>query len=276
MSTPVIRQSVATSIENAVATVTLGAGTAVGDLLLIFHGNDFYTAAALPTPTSSQTLSGLTLQATADQGTNQAHVKFWTAVITVAGTQTVSANRVTDEEISLHVIVLDGSTVDTASFLDGSAATGGATASSTSMVAPAVSPTTTDALLFCMVQTNGSVNGVPTFTPPSGMTERTDVADGFFSGASTASLVLAASGTTGTKTFTCTLSQGYASASVTIKGGASTGTANGGRVQQSRSPFPSQNPYGPGYPRLPGTRVKGAPPASTPTRPPYIGWGWGI
>src|SRR3954452_20911330 len=220
MSTPVIRQAVAASVENAVATVTLGAGTAVGDLLLIFHGNDFYTAAALPTPTSSQTLSGLSPQGTADQGSSQAHVKFWTAVTTVAGTQTVSGNRVTDEEVSLHVIVLDGSTVNTASFIDGTVATGGATAATTAMVAPAVSPSTADALLVSMVQTNGATSATPSFTQPSGMTERTDVADGFFAGSSTAFLVLSASGTTGTKTCTCTASQGYATVSVAIKGGA--------------------------------------------------------
>src|SRR4051812_159135 len=219
MSTPVIRQAVAASVENAVATVTLGAGTAVGDLLLIFHGNDFYTAAGLPTPTSSQALSGLTLRGTADQGASQAHVKFWTAVTTVAGTQTGSGNRVTDEEVSLHVIVLDGSTVNTASFIDGTVATGGATASTTAMVAPAVSPSTADALLVSMVQTNGAASATPSFTQPSGMTERTDVADGFFTGSSTASLVLSASGTTGTKTFTCTATQGYATVSVAVKGG---------------------------------------------------------
>src|SRR3954468_22670368 len=213
MSTPVIRQAVAAAVENAVATVTLGAGTAVGDLLLIFHGNDFFTAAGMPTPTSSQTLNSKTLQATADQGSNQAHLKLWTAIVTVAGTQTVTGPVSSTEEVTCQVIVIDGSTVDTANFIDNAVTTGGSTTSSTSHVAPAVSPVTADALLVCSAQSNGATGGVISYTPPGGMTEQTDVNDGAFSAATTATLTLGASGTTGTKTFTCSASQGYATIS---------------------------------------------------------------
>ena len=244
MSTPTIRQSVATTAAGAAATVTLGAGTAIGDVLLIFHGNDFFAASGMTTPTSSQTLSGMTLRATADPGTNEAHFKFWTAVVTVAGTQTVTTNNVGGEEGSCHVIVLDGTTVD-AAILDGSAATGTAvTPGSASQIAPAVSPSTSDALLFCAAQSDGQ-SGQATYTAPSGMTERTDSTDGSTTGSSTASLVLSASGSTGTKTFTASHSAGYATVSVAVKG--PTGAAAPGLGSSARS--------GPGHRRGPLGRM---------------------
>ena len=222
MSTPTVRQYVAgATADGAGVTVTLGAGTASGDLLVIFHCNDYSTAALLPNPTSSQTLSGLTLRATGDQGTNTAHVKCWTALTTVGGSQTVTGAAEGFEEVTVHVVVIDGSTINSSDFMDGAAGSQGP--GSNSHVAPSVSPSTTDALLFCAAGSSSS-SGSQTYTAPGGMTERTDVSDGLYGCVgSVASQILAASGATGTKTFTCSAFTDFATASIAIKGGSGGG-----------------------------------------------------
>jgi hypothetical protein len=235
MSTPVIRSVVASAATTAGTTlvVTLAASTAVGDLLLIFHGHDWDTAAGMTTPTFSQAVTGTTLQGTSDNGANTAHARMWTAVTTVAGAQTVTSHTAdSGAESSLHVIVIDGSTVDTASYIDGTVTTGGSTTTATAQVAPAVVPVTSDALLVCMVQTDGLGGVPPSYTPPTGMAERSDVTDGTFTSGSTASVTLAASGSTGTKTFTATTSRPYVTISAAIKGG----TGGGGAAPASDIP----------------------------------------
>lgn len=215
MATPTIREAVAAAKSGADPSVTTGAGTAVDDVLVCFHGRDFYTTADMNAPTG--TAGTWTLQATGDNGVNSAHVKVWTRPVTVGGAQTVICGRSTvgDEENWCHVIVVTGA--DTATPADGAA--GGNGAASTSHVAPSVSPATSDALLLCGAQSAGPAG---TYTPPSGMTEQTDLKDdgnggsGFAAG-STASLVLTASGATGTKTFTFSASTAYATASIAIK-----------------------------------------------------------
>lgn len=224
MSTPVIRQAVGAATSGTNATATLGAGTAIGDLLVIFHGNDWNTLSGLNTPTSSQTLNSMTLQGTADAGSNACHVKVWTAIVTVGGSQTVTCNVTpSGEEVGCHVVVIDGTTVDTSSsaaFLDGTPAGNFSTTSTTPWIAPAITTSTSDALLLCFAVADGTTGTPCSFTPPSGMTEQTDVTDGAFSGSSVASLVLTSSGSTGTKSFTPSRSSGYAAASIALKGAA--------------------------------------------------------
>ena len=231
MSTPSIRQVVSIFVSGgSVATVNTGAGTAVDDLLVCFAGNDWNAATAFNTPSGTAGTWGL--QATGDNGANNAHQKLWTRKVTVGGAQTVTVPTTGDaEEISNTTFVLTGQDLTTP--VDGAAGGNGTTA-----VAPSVSPATSDALLLCGVQANG-VSGQGTFTPPSGMTEQSDITDGTFSSASTASLVLSASGATGTKAFTPTAATtGWASASIAIKGAGVTPTAKAGPETQGQVGFP--------------------------------------
>lgn len=230
MATPTIREVVAASTSASPATVNTGAGTAVGDVLVCFAGNDWNTAAVFGTPTG--TAGTWTLQATGDRGTNNGHLKVWTRAVTVGGAQSVAVPTVgSAEEVFNTTFVLTGA--DTTTPADGTPA-GSNAAASTSQVAPSVSPATADALLLCGVQC--SPDGSVTYTPPSGMTERSDITDGSFAAQSTASLVLSASGATGTKTFTATAADAYASASIAIRG------AGGAAAPPPRPPLvgPSQ------------------------------------
>ncbi len=230
MATPTIREVVSTATSGANATVTTGAGTAVNDLLVTFFGNDAYAATFMTTPTG--TAGTWTFQVLGDPATDGPHLKIWTRFVTAGGAQTVTVAQHDGEEVFNTTFVLTGANTSTP--VDGTPAGGSGNTNTTSMVAPSVSPTTADALLLCGVQKGGS-GGAATYTPPSGMTERSDITDGTFSSQSTASLVLAASGATGTKTFTATAgaNEGYASASITLQGSGGGGgaTAIPGRPQ---------------------------------------------
>jgi hypothetical protein len=173
-----------------------------GDVLIIIHCNDFYTLAAMPTPTVGGSTTGVTAitGASADGGSNLGHAKAFyyvvgsTADLTVAVTETGTA----DEEKNLIVYVLSG--VNTTTPIDGSAA-GATTASASTHVAPSVSPTGSTAYLICHTNSGGGIN-VASYTPPSGMTEKYDASNAASMGCTGAILQLASSGATGTKTFT--------------------------------------------------------------------------
>jgi hypothetical protein len=218
VATPTIREALGVATEGVAATVNTGAGTAVDDVLVCFAGNDSGTAGGLGPPTG--TAGTWTLQATGDNGSGSAHLKVYTRPVTVGGAQTVTVSPIAGEEVCNSVVVLTGA--DTTSPADGAA--GGNGASSASHIAPAVSPATSDALLLCGAQTDGTAGSATAYAPPSGMTERTDIRDGVFSGQSVASLVLSTSGSTGTKTFTVSPNTPpYASASIAVKGAAAAG-----------------------------------------------------
>lgn len=220
MPTPAIRQAAASAAGSGTITVSLGASMAIGDLLLIFHGNDFGTAAAMETPAGSQALSNLTTQATSDMGTNGVHMRLWTAGITVAGAQNVTLTIGTSgADTGVSVLVLDGSTVDPANFLDGVATAGNVSAASTSLAAAAVSPSTSNALLACGVVGAAATAVARSYTPPTGMTEQVDMQDpNLWIAITDATQALTAAGSTGTKTFTVSPAANFASVSVAVKG----------------------------------------------------------
>jgi len=213
VATPTIREVVSAAAAGANATASTGAGTQVGDLLVCFAGNDWNQAANLGPPTG--TSGTWTLRATGDGGTNAPHLKIYTRFVTSGGVQTVTVSPSPDgEEVFTHVFVL--ADTDAATPVDGTPA-GGNGAASTSHVAPATAPATADALLLCGAQGAGTPGGTGAYTPPSGMTERTDITDGGFARSSTASLVLTSSGTTGTKTFTGP-NVAWATATIAVEG----------------------------------------------------------
>lgn len=114
---------------------------------------------------------------------------------------------------------------------------GGSSSSTTSHVAPSVNPAEANSLLICGTMEIYAGSGVATHTPPSGMTEQTDLAPSDFSPgyqySSVATQQLSGSGATGTKTFTSSISSvGGSGGSVTVslavrslQTGAATGAA---------------------------------------------------
>jgi hypothetical protein len=216
----------ATPGQVSVTTSETPTATAAGDIVVVFHGNNFYAATNMvaPTATGSPTVTAITgTGLPADGGTNLAHIKAYWYQANTAGAQTISETETGthDEEKYLIAVVLSGA--DTSTPID--AAAGSSGASSASFVAPAVSPTTSDAFLIAVASDGGGAMGGP-FTTPATYTEDAD----FAVGASNLSGVvahkqLAASGSTGTITFTATTAEPWAAVTLAIKTGGAAGPA---------------------------------------------------
>jgi hypothetical protein len=184
----------------SVTTSESPSATQVGDLVVVIYHNDYYTLAAMGTPTAtgSPTLTAVT-NGTADGGSTFAHIKAYTYVVNTGGAQTISATEggAHDEEKGMAAYVLSGA--DTSTPIDIAGNTTSATVDVTQIVS-SISPTTTDAFLIAAVN---SGNGLPatSYTSPGSMTERYDNNVGGLTSVS-ATQQLSASGATGTRTFT--------------------------------------------------------------------------
>jgi hypothetical protein len=207
--TPVIKEKLSGGASGANVTLVTGATTATGDILVAFHGNNFYTAAQLLTPTG--TAGTWSLATTGDNGSNSAHMKIWTRKVTVDGAQTVTVAPAVDEEHSIHLFVVSGA--DQTTWVDVAAGSNGA--SSTSHIAPTVDPTVFNALLLVGAQSTSLGN----YTIPStlGMAKQMEVDVGGFCTSATGAEVLGNDAPTGTRTFTLTAAGAYASASIALR-----------------------------------------------------------
>ncbi|MEU4578931.1 hypothetical protein [Nonomuraea sp. NPDC023979] len=193
----------------------------VGDTLLIIHCNDFYAFANMATPT---VLPGSPAvlpvpDGAADAGDAGAHIRSYTATVATAGAQTVSVTETGDanEEKALTVYVLAGA--DAANPVDDAAGVFGTSA--TPQPAPAVVPSTADALLICHVNSGGGAS-TASYTTPAPMVEQYEIHVGGLSGVG-ASEQLAAAGDTGTRTFTAASSVAWAAVSIAIRSAAGGG-----------------------------------------------------
>jgi hypothetical protein len=210
--TPAVTASTANPIS---VTVDGDRQPQAGDLLLIFHGNDFYGLANMPTPTVGGTTTGVTAVTTADAGSNSAHVKAYTYQVSSSGDLTVSVTETGsgDEDKVLVVYVLSGANLDDP--VDDAAGAASASAQ-TSQPAPSVTPDSEDALL---VVHNNSGGGASTasYTPPA--SPYTELYDGRAGGISYTGGVeqLSASGATGTRTITAATSVPWAAITVAIR-----------------------------------------------------------
>lgn len=227
-----IRGTVQTNTQTASATLSLSLTGAqqpnAGDVLYIVHQNDFWLASSMPTPTVGGSTTGVVSVASADGGSDAAHIKSYrftvgsTGDLTVAVTETGSA----DEEKLLAVFVLVG--VDTTTPLDGTPA--GATGAGTSHTAPSITDVaTSDAYMICNANSGGGVSA-GAYTPPGGMTEQYDVLVGGAMSTTGATQQLAASGATGTRVFTAA-SSGWAATSAAFR------TASAGAATVVRQPL---------------------------------------
>lgn len=218
-TTPLVASTVSNPISGA---LTGTRQPQAGDLLVIFHGNDFYALSNMPTPTVGGSTSGVTAvtNGSADAGNPDGHVKAYTYAVGSTGDLTVAVTETGsgDEEKVLSVYVLSGA--DTVSPIDGagSGAAGSASAGSgtASLVLTGVSPSGSNAYLIYHVNSGGgSAAGTP-YTPPAGMTEQYDSSTGGVS-YSGGIQQLASSGSTGTRTVTGSGSTTWAGVLLAVK-----------------------------------------------------------
>lgn len=203
---PAIREVLsANAVGLATFDLVTGAGTQVDDLLVAIHTNNFYTAAALPAPTG--TAGTWTLRETADIGTNDSHIKVWTRPVTVAGAQTVTFTRVSDEEHGATLFVLTG--VDGTTPVNVSANSTGANGFNHD--APTITTTQPDTLLICAAAVRTGGHG--TYKTPTVMVEQsdfylTDTLSNPLGATVTATEGRPVAGATGTRTFVLTPDSG--------------------------------------------------------------------
>lgn len=205
---PQIRERLSGGASAIDVTLNTGAGTQVNDVLVVFHGNNYNIASNMLAPTG--TAGTWTQRALGDNGTNTVHIKIWTRKVTVGGAQTVTLSPTIDgEELTVHLFVVMGADPDNP--VDAAAGNNGA--SSTSHTAPAINPSTPNALLLCGAQSGSVVD----YTPPNEMVEETEVDITSFITGATASQSLSAAGDTATRTFTASQSSVFATATIAIR-----------------------------------------------------------
>jgi hypothetical protein len=211
VSTPTIKEKLSPAgVAAASQTLTTGAGTAVGDMLVLFHFYDYYTLADMLTPTGGGSWTHNLPDG--DSGASHMHVKVWNRLVVTGGAQTVTVNSTPTDATHMPVLfVLDGAMTITTDGMSGSNGT-----ASTSHVCPSVSPVGSDDLLLCGAGMSPDAAG--NYTAPSGMTKESEVDVGTFSTAATFSQVLSASGATGTRTATSSVSQIWCSATIALRG----------------------------------------------------------
>lgn len=197
----------------SVTTSETPSATSVGDLVVVFYGNDYYNLSNMGTPTATGAPT-LTLQATCDGGANESHIKVYTYTANTAGAQTISVTETGahDEEKWLVVYVLSGA--NTSSPVDGTPGTNFSATSATPWVAPATSPTAADSFLLIVLGAGGGAAPAD-FTTPAPLTERLEFHNGGASGV-TAYYQLSASGSTGTFNFTPTGPASYGAVTLAI------------------------------------------------------------
>lgn len=216
--TPGIRSVTVGNNTGSSATVTAitPSDTQVGDLLLIIHGNDFYTLANMPAPTvtGSPTVNAIP-DAVADAGTNHGHIKAYWAEVNTAGANTVSVTETgtADEEKQLVVYVLTD--WDTGGPID-DAANNFEIISTNTHEAPAVVTTVADTLMV-VHDNSGAGSSTPSYTVPGSMTERYDTQFGGFSSVG-ATEIIPGTGDTGQRLITPATNVEYAVVTIAVRG----------------------------------------------------------
>lgn len=192
--------------------------TAVGDLVVVIHANNFFTLTTMGTPsaTGSPTFTHI---ADSDGGTNNAHVKAWWYVANTAGAQTVTVTETgtANEEKALVAYVLGSA--DTTSPVDGTpAARFGTSTTETAPVCGSVTTSQAGSLLLHAL-CDGGGNASTSYTPPSGVTKDEEWHPDSFYGGATGHKPLAGAGATGDLAWTTTGAR-FASLAFAIKAAA--------------------------------------------------------
>lgn len=210
-----IRQVVTGSAVAANVSLTAGAGTVIGDVLIALVGSAYGG-----TLTTSPTGTGWTLLATEGAWWFPPKAAVWRRVATAAGSQsyTFTYTGSYDHHVALYVLSSAGATADA------EARWGVWTRH---QQAPSVTASTAADLLLC-----GAVSaGIGDYTPPDGMTERSDVDLTGYSTMSTASLALTSAGRTGRRAFYGTSASMHATMAVAVRDNTSVTIAIGQAVE---------------------------------------------
>lgn len=205
---PQIRQQIDNAVSGAAAiSLTLSAAQ-VGDTVYVLHADNFHTAAELTTPTGTAVGGGWQLKHTLDGGTNDNHCKVWQGTVTTAGGTVVEGTVNTDHERYLGAWVFAGTvSFDTAASTDSDA-------TSTSHVAPSVTPASqTDDTLICLWGT--LINSI-NYTIPASMIARTERDAATFGTYRGADEKLASAAATGTRTATASATDNWFAVSVLV------------------------------------------------------------
>lgn len=218
--TPAIRETLVggnTGTVSATTTVTTSANVRAGDLLVCFLGVDWGTAAQINTPSGS----GWTLRTTDNRtGSSHAHLKTFTRPVTTDGAQSVTVSSAASQtDTNIVLVVIDGNTIDPSNWLDAAAGggSGASTTNTTAHIAPSVNTTQASDLLLYAVTGASSAPG--TYTTPAS-TSLVGSATSGFARTSVYGVVRTATGATTARTVTYSKATLYASATITLKGGA--------------------------------------------------------
>jgi hypothetical protein len=194
--------------------VATSSAVATNDVIFAIQSNDFFLMTDLLAPTGGPGGWAQNTDASADGGSNLAHIKVWWTVVSTGGIQTVTFNFNSDgEEKAGALLVVPGA--DTANPFDGTPANASGTAS-TSLVAPSVSPPGADSLLF-NVWTSGGGSSTASFTDPSSPWARQYTIQNGGLSQLAGREALTASGATGTRTATAASAVPWAAVSFAIK-----------------------------------------------------------
>lgn len=188
--------STGTATASGAVSVSAPAGVVSTDLLIAVHFEDLFgTTAAMTAP------SGFTQVGTTHTGgtttPGSAHVKVWQA----PGSQTAPYSFGQDDTSAITVLAIsgqDGTTPINITPVYASTASSQALATTSS-----ITPTVNGCLVVAGFATTAN-SGTPTWTPPGGYTEQSDLFPSFVT-AEVATLIQATAGATGALTATCSV-----------------------------------------------------------------------
>lgn len=222
MPTPPIREVGSNSTTTtATCAVTTSSAVAVNDTLVCFQTQD-YNVPAGTAPNAVSGASAWTRRPTAGYlapAAGQPSIEIWTCTVTSGGAKTVTINGTSGDFLTNTTFVLVGVVT-----INGTSAGTLTKASSTSSVAPSVTPINADDLLLTCYANLSFGSSATTYTPPSTSpvtTSRSSIVSGTNGAMLTTSQPLASAAATGTRTATnATADQGWAAAQLTFAGAA--------------------------------------------------------
>lgn len=214
---PTLRQVVTDDSSTSTSSVTIGADSRAGDILVALIGRDWGSITGITAPSAS----GVTWTQRwlgNNTSTNTLHSKIYTGVVDVDGAKTITTTVSSGADAVLAVVVVDGSTVDP-SWFDKVTGTQTLQASSTSHVIPALTMGSTEELYVGWAATNTGGNPVTSYSVgTSGLSKIAEAVSRTYITGAVFAAVFTGTGSTGTRTVIASRSGQYVTAALLIKG----------------------------------------------------------
>jgi hypothetical protein len=205
-------------------TVTGAVNAAVSDIVAVFRSNDFYTAAALPAPTSAQVGGAWTSYAPTESAVNGMTMQLWIGSVTTGGAP-ISFNLATPTNDGSYCgwLLLRGCTG-----VDGTPVGAFNNTADVNHTFASTSPVNTDSLLVCcgVAGNNGVIDYV---VGASGLTKIAEYDGPPFSSTAVMTQQLSTAGATGTRATTVTAARKFAGITAAFAGSAVAPYSSGGR-----------------------------------------------